>query len=106
MEKKNFGNTLPNSFFVIPDYQRGYAWDLSQLEDLWRDLSWVKNNGNHYTGSLMLKPVKAEKYFNTKISCSVFEVVDGQQRLTTLFILINQIIVASNKIKGKERLNE
>ena len=104
MEKKNLGSILPNSFFVIPDYQRGYAWGLSQLDDLWRDLSWVKNGGNHYTGSLTLKPVKAAKYFNIKMSCSVFEVVDGQQRLTTLFLLINQIIVASNKINGKERL--
>lgn len=70
--------------FVVPDYQRGYSWGKSQLEDLWEDLENMPENSYHYTG--MFTFCKDEKDDN------IFYIVDGQQRITTLIILINELL--------------
>ena len=40
--------------FRIPDFQRGYSWNKSQLEDLWEDLQNLDETRKHYTGMLPL----------------------------------------------------
>lgn len=70
--------------FVIPIYQRGYAWGEDEVNDLWKDiLSTISRKSTHYTGMLSLSIRDKAK--------NVFEIVDGQQRLTTLLILISLI---------------
>jgi len=65
----------------IPFFQRGYVWEKQNWSDLLEDL--MDTNRNHFLGSLILKQQKA-------ISGDVKEVmvIDGQQRLTTLSILV------------------
>lgn len=109
--------TLPGLFankcFRIPNYQRGYAWRESQLNDLWDDIIDIQKNGTtyrpHYTGTITLQQIDqidltpAEK----KLSASGMEyynVVDGQQRLTTLVILLNTLAKVIKK--GKKQLIE
>lgn len=70
-----------NKIFRIPDYQRGYSWESSQLEDFWNDLILLDNNKIHYTGLLTIKK-----------SNDVYQLVDGQQRVTTSMILIKSIL--------------
>lgn len=97
MEKKTLSDIFGDTFFGIPDYQRGYSWGHEQLDDIWKDISWIRNEKGHYTGGLTLREVNPEfGYINSDAPYKVFEVVDGQQRLTTLFILISRII---NRIK-------
>ena len=81
--------------FEIPNYQRGYAWGKKQIEDLIEDLEYAQKITvkHHYTGSITLLPQKDDKgqdvvkvIFPKRFK--VFEVVDGQQRLTTLSIFI------------------
>ncbi len=103
-----------NSLFRIPDYQRGFAWNTSQLDDFWDDLYNLPDGRYHYTGMLSLKeldPVKdCQKWDEDKWiienGYKAFHVVDGQQRLTTIIILLNSILdfAAENDIyylKGK-----
>ena len=77
--------------FEIPIYQRGYAWEEENLRDLWDDLYYLEDR-EHYFGTVLLKsadkpPVKAGlKTFEQ------FEVIDGQQRLTTTLILLRELI--------------
>lgn len=109
--------TLPGLFankcFRIPNYQRGYAWGEPQLNDLWDDIMDIQKNGTayrpHYTGAITLQQIDlsdltpAEK----KLSASGMEyynVVDGQQRLTTLVILLNTLV--KRITKGKKQLIE
>ena len=97
--------------FRIPDYQRGYAWQRSQLEDFWEDLYNLGSNRNHYTGMISLKAINPntfEKIGNDRWllgkNYSFYHVIDGQQRLTTIIILINEIIVFVRNLednKGK-----
>lgn len=87
--------------FRIPDYQRGYAWKQSQLADFWDDIINLQPDRYHYTGSLSLKALKPSETAdwgpdlwltqspNEYIPCHI---VDGQQRLTTFVILLNEII--------------
>ena len=43
---------------AIPDYQRGYSWELSQLKDFWYDVLNVMESGNmYYTGMISFKRI-------------------------------------------------
>ena len=64
--------------YVIPLYQRAYAWEEKQLIQLIEDICDVSKDVNYYIGSLIVSKQN-----------NAFEVVDGQQRLTSLFILLN-----------------
>jgi len=96
--------TLPKlfegRFFRIPNYQRGYAWGDSQLQDMWEDIQDIQSIGSnyfpHFTGTITLKertdlnPDEVSlKNFMAHDFC---DVVDGQQRLTTLVILMSELI--------------
>jgi uncharacterized protein with ParB-like and HNH nuclease domain len=88
--------------FKIPDYQRGYAWQKEQLTDFWEDIVNLPNDRFHYTGLLSLKQVSRHDYESDKWKYErwlindrgfrPFHIVDGQQRLTTFVIFINEIV--------------
>ena len=86
--------------FRIPDYQRGYSWTEEQLVEFWEDIINLPNNTDHYTGMISLRRLKDietknwtdEKWLLEKQNYSAYHVVDGQQRLTTFIILINEIV--------------
>ena len=46
-----------NSCFYIPDYQRSYAWEETQLNDILEDLELLPRGGVHYTGNIVLQRV-------------------------------------------------
>lgn len=80
----------------IADYQRPYAWGAKQLDDLWEDIDLIGHHGTHYAGTLVLRDVVESDVKKTVQSddgavLQVCEVVDGQQRLTTCFILLDRI---------------
>ena len=64
--------------YTIPLYQRAYAWEDKQLTQLVEDISDVSDDANYYIGALIVSR-QGGKY----------EVVDGQQRLTSLYLLLN-----------------
>lgn len=68
-----------DSFYQIPDYQRPYSWGDEEIEQLWDDIYSAMESGDesYFLGSMIL----------IKTKDGYFEVVDGQQRLTTLTIL-------------------
>ncbi len=84
MELLNLDGVIEKGVFEIPSYQRGYAWQERQLKDFWNDLEHVSKLGDkfHYMHSLTLR--ESENEFED----SVFEVIDGQQRLATSLILL------------------
>ncbi len=75
---------IEKGVFEIPSYQRGYAWQMKQLEDFWNDLEHVSKLENkfHYMHSLTLR--KSDDDFGD----IDFEIIDGQQRLATSLILL------------------
>jgi uncharacterized protein with ParB-like and HNH nuclease domain len=82
--------------FRIPHYQRFYSWRTRQREDLFSDLIKLADQGeeqHHFMATLVCyrtpetKAVGATQY-------RVYDIVDGQQRLTTLIILLKCIELA------------
>lgn len=77
--------------FVILDYQRGYAWSDEHRKDLLADLDALDAKKKHFTGTLVLRRGRHELRTVRGRVIDVLEVVDGQQRLTTLVILLSVI---------------
>lgn len=79
--------------YQVPLYQRTYSWKRAQLERLWEDLVKLAEDrtddksATHFIGSLVLAPSPT----NGPAGVQEFLVVDGQQRLTTLTLLLTAI---------------
>lgn len=72
--------------FFIPSFQRGYRWDKKEVEDLLKDIwDFAKNGENKKSDFYCLQPVAVKK------DNEQWVVIDGQQRLTTLLLLLNFI---------------
>src|SRR4051812_39699621 len=72
------------SFYVVPDYQREYVWETEHVEQLLSDIN-AELTGNN--------AVTAPEYFiGSIVVCpgneGVLELIDGQQRMTTLFLVL------------------
>lgn len=85
--------------FRIPHYQRFYSWQKRQRDDLFSDLKNLADHGNdnhHFMATIVchrtqeIKPVGATEY-------RVYDIVDGQQRITTLIILLKCIELSLGK---------
>jgi uncharacterized protein with ParB-like and HNH nuclease domain len=74
-----------DNFYVIPPYQREYAWGKNEWEQLFNDI--LENGKNYFLGSIICIENKEEK----KPNCVYYDLIDGQQRLTTISILLASI---------------
>ena len=81
---------LQDKLIEVADYQRPYAWGEKQLRDLWQDLD-VLGTDRHYAGTLVLQRTDRVRQSQDGEDLTVYEVVDGQQRLTTCVILLEQL---------------
>ena len=88
--------------YLIPRYQREYVWEEKQWSDLFSDLlinynKWQQHQEIecHFIGSIVVREEKTDRY-------SKADVIDGQQRLTSFFILLLAIMRKANITKNKE----
>ncbi|WP_086240721.1 DUF262 domain-containing protein [Campylobacter devanensis] len=84
-----------NQKFLIPEYQRPYSWEIDECETLWNDIVNVfeekKENKNveYFLGSIVS--------FENKDENSALEIIDGQQRITTLTLLFRAFYASFTK---------
>ena len=94
-------NDLLKSNFFIPSYQRGYRWTEQQVTDLLNDINEFSPkeiaNSNEKTWYCLQPIVVKQKSENE------WYVIDGQQRLTTIFLVIHYM---NEMWKGKQKNNE
>lgn len=98
-----------NRIFRIPDYQRGYAWEELQVGEFLDDLDLLgSTHHRHYTGTIVLhKPSGATTRTSAEGRSYVeADVVDGQQRLTTIVLLLNEMSAALSDHVGASELSE
>jgi hypothetical protein len=75
--------------FVIPEYQRGYSWEIIQCDKLWQDIeAFIASNASdpYFFGTII-------------VDCSVtnrFSLIDGQQRTTTFLLLLKALLMQLN----------
>jgi hypothetical protein len=74
--------------YAIPMYQRNYAWDEGEITQLIQDvIDYLPHGRNYYIGTLVV----FERHNRLKGNRTVFETIDGQQRLTTLSLLASYL---------------
>ena len=95
-ESKSFSFLNEIQTFEIPFFQRAYVWKKDNWEELLEDLKQVKRR--HFLGSIILKKIGDSSVLGATTRVSV---IDGQQRLTTLSILLKAIYdTFSDEIKA------
>lgn len=80
--QKSVADVFNGKRFSIPKYQRDYAWEDKNLDDLWEDLLEAKNASNDSMGHFLGTIVVAKEP-----NSDVYHIIDGQQRSTTIFML-------------------
>lgn len=84
-------NIIQNYRFIIPTYQRGYSWSTEQISELWNDIIEITEVRqqpdteyelrNHFLGSMLTTSITGRNEM-------MLHIIDGQQRMTSLTILI------------------
>lgn len=96
MAQENVAKVFGRDKFSIPQYQRDYAWKRQNFVDLWEDLEEAiesKDSQGHFLGTIVVAP--------NKENSQIFDIIDGQQRTTTIFMLLYALICKS---ENKENL--
>ena len=97
LELKTINELLQFNFF-IPSYQRGYRWSKNEVIDLLNDISDFKPReveDSDYKTWYCLQPIVVKNKEE-----NLFEVIDGQQRLTTIYLVLSHL----NQYRGKGKL--
>ncbi|WP_024750139.1 DUF262 domain-containing protein [Crocosphaera subtropica] len=93
--------------FQVPLFQRPYSWKKSHWDTLWDDLMSIYNE--EVEGSYFLGPIVTQSISATADGISPFLIIDGQQRLTTLSILLASLrdkLKNANKKRVSDELHE
>jgi len=118
------GELLDGRYFYIPSYQRGYRWTVKQVGDLLRDLLCFANDyttegkekkqdqfyclqpiiARPITDIEKLKSIFRDEYSDDIKEHGAWEIIDGQQRLTTIYLLYKYLL--DQKGWDAERLKE
>lgn len=83
-----------NRIFKVPDYQRGYSWERRQVREFLEDLELLLPKRHHYTGTVVLHEPPAPESNLMDVEGNTYnpaEIVDGQQRITTIVLLLDGI---------------
>jgi uncharacterized protein with ParB-like and HNH nuclease domain len=90
---------LFNDFYDVPDYQRDYVWQDEHIEQLLDDVKNAldDNRSNYFLGTIVV---------NKRSSDSIYELIDGQQRLTTIVLVMcaMQHYMVAHQIKPYSKL--
>lgn len=97
--KKQIGDIFPrNKLLEIPFYQRAYVWGKTEWERILEDLKGMcERDEEYFLGSVILKDTTV-KGANEEGFAGKFVVVDGQQRLTTLLVMMRVIAILNDDI--------
>lgn len=98
---KNLKELTKNRIYRIPDYQRGYSWEKKQILELIDDVENIRlqnDQSYHFTGILSYSKIDTENFskieeieFSEDCDYEIYHITDGQQRMTTLYIMLFEI---------------
>ena len=91
--------------YTVPRYQRDYVWKEVNWKELWIDLQFTLQNENeipwsHFLGTIVLNQTKDKENGLDK-----YEIIDGQQRLMTIYLLLIAIYKNFKKLSEGDRKN-
>lgn len=91
--KYSIDEAFRECFYIVPDYQREYVWTEVEVEQLLQDIDEqldAGSNREYFIGTVLVSPTPQRGHY---------EVIDGQQRLTTFFLLL---CVLRHRLKGED----
>ncbi|MGY5583073.1 DUF262 domain-containing protein [Vibrio cincinnatiensis] len=89
------------TIFNIPEYQRAYAWGNSQLQDFVEDIENQKIDRSYFLGTVLFEEKGQEKNYK------LIDIVDGQQRITTIIIFMTVLIeLLRNHTNDEDELDD
>lgn len=90
---KTINELLETASFFIPSYQRGYRWDKQQVQNLLDDIYnfMVDDFASGQSEFYCLQPIVVRKIEEGKNDLPIYEVIDGQQRLTTIALILKYL---------------
>jgi len=92
MQLKPITHFFNKKIYCVPSYQRGYSWGEKQITDLLTDINHaIKLNSLHYTGTITIHSQNTTEKIGLN-NYEIFHIVDGQQRLTTLILILSHIL--------------
>ncbi|WP_052444768.1 DUF262 domain-containing protein [Flammeovirga sp. OC4] len=104
-DKINISTLFSDFWFRVPEYQRSYVWGNEQIDELLDDLNYAINvnpNKEYFLGSVVLQKHSVQ---SNNVSFECCDILDGQQRMTTLFLLMAVLrdISTNDNLKKKAR---
>ena len=83
-ENRRFAEIMSNNRrYIVPPFQRDYSWEDEQWEELWEDIEQMQQSQiQHFMGYLVLQTEDGKS----------FQIIDGQQRITTVSIIILAVL--------------
>lgn len=94
--KYTIEDAFKNCFYVVPDYQREYVWKEKEICKLLEDINdeiGGESTSEYFIGTILVSPTKIKDHI---------DIIDGQQRLTTLFLML---CVLRTLFKGEPQEN-
>lgn len=115
-----FRKILEDHVFEVPDYQRYYSWEKKHYQDLWKDLMNVldgRKSGSgaeHYMGTVICREPRVGSSKNPKTvetrkgepELIKYYVVDGQQRITSLILLVRALLEKTEELKTNGKVDD
>ncbi|WRA43807.1 DUF262 domain-containing protein [Helicobacter pylori] len=96
--KTTLKDVFLESGYSIPNYQRDYAWKEKNFKDLWEDLEeaieYSKKGQGHFIGTMVVTKNEDNK--------KLYDIIDGQQRTTTIFMLLHVLANKQNEEDKQE----
>lgn len=83
--------------FIVPDYQRPYKWNEEKCETLWEDITNFFEADNNVDDEYFLGTIVTCKSYD-KEDCKEFEIIDGQQRITSFLLLLRAFYTKLEKM--------
>lgn len=96
--------------YFVPRYQRDYVWNKTNWSELISDIKFTMNSANkiqwsHFLGTIVLNSKMDLDYQSSNQGISLYEIVDGQQRLTTIYILFACITYRFKELENDDSQN-
>ena len=112
VELSKIGDIFPRAVFEIPRYQRGYSWTEKQITDLIEDLEYTleqredqeRADFTHYLGTVVLQDKGV--YEGKTRNFDSYDIIDGQQRLTSIAIFVSAINQELHTLSLPEQEND
>lgn len=103
----SFDELLQKRLFEIPTYQRAYSWNTKQRNDLFGDIMTLyespeyKEGRTHFMATVVCHSQMKEESYDTDVY-SILNIVDGQQRITSLIILLKSIHLKMQELNNNK----